>query len=246
MRRHLPNIITISNLFCGIIGILLVLRGHVIGAVLMTTISLLADFLDGFVARRLQVYSLMGKELDSLADMVSFGVLPGVILLRMTGGLAAGDVWLTEGTLPRIDAFIPALAALQVPLFSAVRLAKFNIDPRQSDQFYGVPTPANTILVISLWMIAVWQPDSWMGEALNQPWLIAGLSILLSYLLIADFPLLALKFRDFSWRNNQYRYLLLGGAVLLLIFFQYMGLPLVFLLYLGLSALATLRSKKET
>lgn len=217
---------------------MLVLQGALWGTVIMVGTSLLMDFLDGFVARRLGVSSPIGKELDSLADMVSFGVLPGLVLLRMSGGLTAGVGWLDGGAFPGWPLLLISLAALQVPLFSAVRLAKFNVDTRQEDQFIGVPTPANTLLVVSLWMIAELHPQSWAGQWLHLPWLIAGLSLLLSYLLVAPLPLLALKFKDFSWRQNRSRYVLLAGSALLIALFQYLALPAVFLLYLGLSLFA--------
>jgi CDP-diacylglycerol--serine O-phosphatidyltransferase len=243
MRRHIPNILTVSNLFCGVIGSMLVLVGELWGAVIMVSTSLLADFLDGFVARRLGVSSPIGKELDSLADMVSFGVLPGLVLFRMSGALQAGEAWLEAGTWPGWQMILIGLASLQVPIFSAARLAKFNIDVRQSDHFIGVPTPANTILIVSLWMIATLHPDAWVGQALAWPWLIAGLGLVLSGLLVAELPLLALKFKDFTWAHNRSRYLLLGGSAALLICFQYLALPAVFLLYLGLSVIALRREE---
>jgi len=237
MRRHLPNILTVSNLFCGVLAILSVLRGWWQLTAILTTTSLVADFLDGFVARRLGAASPIGKELDSLADLVSFGLVPGLVLAWM-GGLS--EVFI--GTVSFWALPLAHQAAigvgLLIPAFSAVRLAKFNLDVRQTDQFIGVPTPANTILVISLWLIAERFPEHWLSHLLMLPWLLVGLGALLCFLLVAEFPLLALKFKDFTWRNNRSRYMLIGGSVLLLIGFRFFAPPAVFLLYLGLSVIA--------
>jgi CDP-diacylglycerol---serine O-phosphatidyltransferase len=237
MRRHLPNILTVSNLFCGVLTILSVLRGWWQLAVILAITSLLADFLDGLVARRLDVASPIGKELDSLADLISFGLVPGLVLAWM-GGLSkvfTGEMSFWEIALANQVAIG---VGLLIPAFSAVRLAKFNLDVRQTDQFIGIPTPANTILVISLWLIAEKFPEHWLSVMLAQPWLLVGLGALLCFLLVAELPLLALKFQDFSWRNNRSRYLLIGGAVLLLMGLQFFAPPAIFLLYLGLSVIA--------
>ncbi len=237
MRRHLPNILTVSNLFCGVLAILAVLSGWWQLTAILTITSLLADFLDGFLARRLGVASPIGKELDSLADLISFGLVPGLVLAWM-GGLSA--VFTGEASFWSIPLAhqVAIGVGLLIPAFSAVRLAKFNLDVRQTDQFIGVPTPANTILVISLWLIAERFPGHWLSGLLAQPWLLVGLGALLCFLLVAKFPLLALKFKDFSWRNNRSRYLLIGGSALLLIGFRFFAPPAVFLLYLGLSVIA--------
>lgn len=235
MRQHIPNTLTVSNLFCGVLAILAVLQGDWLLTTILVVVSLLADFLDGFVARRLGVSSPMGKELDSMADMVSFGVVPGLIMAWM-GGLE-NLLPLSEATfLPMPGENLLAIgAALLIPVFSAVRLAKFNLDTRQSQYFIGVPTPANTMLVLSLWVIHERHPDLWLSQGLDSPWLIAALSVACSLLLVAELPLLALKFKNFSWAHNRYRYLLILGSAALLLFLRAMAVPLIFGLYLGLS-----------
>lgn len=236
MRSHLPNIITLSNLFCGTLAIFSTLQGLWPLTALLIGLALLADFLDGFVARQLGVASPLGQELDSLADMVSFGVVPGLVLTRLAGldllALAPAQAWApapTQGA--------ALLAALLIPIFSAVRLAKFNLDTRQSTQFIGVPTPTNTLLIVSLWVIVERAPDHWLSQFLRQPWALLVLTALLCYLLVAELPLLALKFRDVSLRHNWARYLLLAGSLVLLLLLQEMAFPLIFVLYLLLSFL---------
>lgn len=232
MRHHVPNLITVSNLFCGVLAILALLKGDAALVAILIGTALLMDFLDGFVARKLQVTSPLGKELDSLADMVSFGLLPGIAMASMAG--LSLTKWEGIEALSFVS-LIGIFSALLIPIFSAVRLAKYNLDDRQSERFLGLPTPANGILITSLWFISQTQPDHWLSQALAQPWVVAILSLLLCYLLVAELPLLSLKFQDFSFFRNQSRYLLLAGSGLLLIWLREMAAPLIIFFYLGLS-----------
>lgn len=202
-------------------------------AAYMILVALFMDFLDGFVARMLKVSSPVGKELDSLADMVSFGVVPAMILVRMIensqGVSFPGlEIWSVDNW---------SLLGLLVAVFSALRLAKFNLDDRQSDAFYGLPTPANTILILSLWLIVSYWPEHWMANLINHPKVLLGIGIFSCYILVAEVKLIALKFKDFSLKGNLARFLLLGISLLFLAIFQVIGIPYIIVAYLLLSAL---------
>jgi CDP-diacylglycerol--serine O-phosphatidyltransferase len=179
------------------------------------------DFLDGFVARLLGVSSPIGKELDSLADCITFGVLPAVILFVLLKGLTS-------------DPYLP-FSAFLIAVFSALRLAKFNIDTRQSEAFIGVPTPANALLIGSLPLIMSHQA-SFSPYFLRLEVLLPFI-VLMSYLLVAELPLFALKFKNYAWQGNQIRYIFLLLALLLLLSLQYLAVPLAVGLYVLLSGL---------
>ena len=191
------------------------------------------DFLDGFAARLLKVHSEIGKQLDSLADMVTFGVLPGMILFNLI------QPTLRANELPSQLAFITFL----IPVFSALRLAKFNIDTRQSDSFIGVPTPANSILIGSLPLILKYNP-SFECLILN-PYFLIITTIIMSYLLVAELPLFALKFKNFTWADNKIRYIFLVLSLILLFAFQFTGIPFTILLYIVLSVINNLQKRKN-
>jgi CDP-diacylglycerol--serine O-phosphatidyltransferase len=238
MKQHLPNFFTASNLFCGMVALVFIGTGNITGATIMVATSLLMDLLDGLVARAVGVSSPIGKELDSLADMVSFGAVPGFVMARLiqeaTGGEFLPETLWTPATTGEFPWF---LAGFIITILSAVRLARFNLDERQSDAFFGVPTPTNTVVIFSLWMTREWQADSWLEPVVQNHWLLLGITLLCSYLLIADIRLIANKFEHFRWRGNEFRYLLIILAIALLVIFQYAGVPFVLLLYLGMSFL---------
>ncbi|UBM60675.1 CDP-diacylglycerol--serine O-phosphatidyltransferase [Marinilongibacter aquaticus] len=219
----IPNFITLGNLACGMYGIQCALLGDLKMAAGMIALAMLLDFLDGFAARILKMASPIGKELDSLADVVSFGVLPSFILFA-----------LIQNESGKYLAFLPAL-------FSALRLAKFNLDERQSDTFYGVPTPTNALLVAAFPFL---MGGSFFAPILGDPFYWAY-SMLISFLLVWDYPLLALKFKDFSWKNNRFRYTLLLSSLVLLLSVQVSAIPFIFILYLVLSFFSNASEKKQ-
>ncbi len=174
------------------------------------------DFFDGFAARWLKVSSPIGKELDSLADMVSFGVLPAITMFT----------WLDRFHLP---APVP-YTALLLAIFSALRLAKFNVDDRQTDSFIGLPTPANALFITALPFL-----PAFLQGAFQEPWLLVAISVTFSALLVAPLELFALKFKDFSWKHNSLRFTFLLVSVFLIAVWQAGAIPLVILVYLSLS-----------
>jgi CDP-diacylglycerol---serine O-phosphatidyltransferase len=174
------------------------------------------DFFDGFAARMLKVSSPIGKELDSLADVVSFGVLPAMVMYKMLADGSASDV-------------IPYVGFM-IAMFSALRLAIFNVDETQSDSFKGLNTPANTLFITSLPLL-----HDKVGDWLYLPTTLIAITIIFSFLLVSRIEIFALKFKNFSWADNKVRFTFLILSVLLLIFLQIIAVPLIILLYIALS-----------
>ena len=220
MLKHIPNLLTISNLICGCIALYFTFHNNLVFAAYLIVLAALFDFMDGAAARLLKVSGPMGKELDSLADMVSFGVVPGSIVFN-----------LLETSSLSTYSFI----ALTIPAFSAYRLAKFNVDDRQSESFIGLPTPANCLFFISFPLISTFQAESFIAEIIEMPEVLIGLTILLSLALVSEIPLFALKFNNLKFTDNKLRFMFIGIAILLLALLQFSAVPLIVLLYLVLS-----------
>jgi len=193
----LPNLITLVNLFSGCIAVVFLFHHNIKAVLICIGCSLAADFLDGFVARAIKSYSEMGKELDSLADMISFGFLPGCIMFYLLQG----------GSLDQIQWI--ALLGFIVPLFSALRLAKFNIDTRQTDSFMGLATPSATLFIVGL-LILFWQDKA---DMLFQTPVLLIITATISILMVIDLPMFSLKFKGFSWKGNEIRYIFIIFAV---------------------------------
>lgn len=218
MKRHLPNFLTCCNLLSGCLGIVFVLEGRDIPAAYLVWLAGLFDFFDGFAARMLKVASPIGKELDSLADVVSFGVLPALVMYKM----------ISASTDSSILPFIGFLIAV----FSALRLAIFNVDETQTDSFRGLNTPANTLFITSLPLL---HDD--VGRWLYEPWVLITITVVFSFLLVSRIEFFAFKFKNFRWQDNQIRFTFLLVAVLLLAVLQIPAIPIIILLYIVLSLL---------
>jgi CDP-diacylglycerol--serine O-phosphatidyltransferase len=216
MTRHLPNFLTCCNLLCGCFGIVFLLEGRAVPTAYFVWASCFFDFLDGFAARMLKVSSNIGKELDSLADMVSFGLLPALIMYKLL------DASTTQEYVPYI--------AFMVAAFSALRLAIFNVDETQRDSFKGLNTPANTIFISSLPLLAG-QAGSWLFEPIT----LIIITVVFSFLLVSRIDIFALKFKNFTWRDNKLRFTFLMLSVLLLATLQIIAIPLIIILYITLS-----------
>ncbi|MBF9237074.1 CDP-alcohol phosphatidyltransferase family protein [Hymenobacter sp. BT683] len=225
MKRHLPNAITCLNLLCGCLALTYIFAGRLDLGAWFVAAAAVADFADGLVARALRVSSAIGKDLDSLADMVSFGVVPGAILFK----LLTLDANLATGVLQ----WLP-YAGFTVSIFSALRLAKFNNDTRQTTSFIGLPTPACTLVVASLPLILAHDQFE-LASIILHPGLLLGLTAVLSGLLVAELPLFALKFKNLRWGDNRRRFLFLMLAAVLLLWLRAAAVPLVVLLYVLLS-----------
>ena len=220
MLAHIPNFLTLCNLACGCYGIVAVFRGDVHMGSMMIWAGALFDFLDGFAARMMKKYSSIGKDLDSLADLVTFCLLPATIMFLLMEQESSNKIF-------------PYMGYILV-IFGALRLAKFNNDTRQGEFFYGLPVPAAAIFVSGLPYIATLENGAITAAISNQYTLIA-ITIILSVLMVSDFKLMSLKFSDFSIKGNWQRYLLLLSSLVLLLFWQFAALPVIISLYLVLS-----------
>ena len=229
MKKEIPNLLTLGNLLAGCIGLWFVMQGDLVSASYCMFISLVCDFFDGFLARALQAYSDLGKELDSLADMVSFGVLPAFILFSLVE-LSCGS----QCTVGILGFYKPFLVFALV-LMSAYRLAKFNIDTRQSDQFIGVPTPANGLFIASLPLIIHFQPE-YTAYILSFKGLLIY-SVVMSYLLVCELPLLAFKFKTWDWKSNQVKFIFLIFCIAALVMLKFAAIPVLVIAYILLSGL---------
>jgi CDP-diacylglycerol--serine O-phosphatidyltransferase len=232
IRRNIPNALTCGNLLCGCIGVVEAFHNNLILSCLLIGVALIFDFLDGFFARLLKVTSPIGRDLDSLADMVTFGVLPSIIMYQ-----------LLMQSIPDLFGIWKAYAALIIAIFSAVRLAKFNNDPRQSDSFIGVPTPANAMLIASLPLIVHTESAFWKEIIINTTNLLI-LSAIMCYALIMELPLIALKFKNFGWKGNESRFVLIGITVLLLTTLKFLAVPAILIVYVLLSVADNVRKKR--
>ena len=225
MKKHIPNLITLLNLLSGCIALVFVSQDNFWFAFYFVCLGIFFDFFDGFFARILKVQSPLGVQLDSLADMVTSGVVPGFVMFKMLSELSS-------------DAFLPYFGFI-ITLGSCYRLAKFNIDTRQTDSFIGLPTPANALFILSLPLIS----QVFVADLLSNVWVLMGISILSAFILNAELPLFSLKIKNFSLAKYKLQIAFLILAVILLLVFQMLGLPLVILLYVLLSAFNTMQKK---
>lgn len=232
IRKNIPNALTCANLLCGCIGVVEVFHNNILLSCLLIGIALVFDFFDGFAARLLKVTSPIGRDLDSLADMVTFGLLPSMIVYQ-----------LLMQSIPDLFGMWKAYPAFLIAIFSALRLAKFNNDPRQSDTFIGVPTPANAMLIASLPLILHFYGDDWKWLIVNTTnlWI---LTVVMSFLLVAEVPLLALKFKSFGWKGNEVRFSFILISILFLLVLKILAIPVIILFYIVLSVLNNLIAKK--
>lgn len=219
MKKHIPNAITCANLFSGCIGVVFAFKGDLETAAYFVLISGILDFFDGMVARLLNVKSEIGKQLDSLADMVSFGFLPGVVMFQL---LMVSDY---------TSAYLPYLGFI-ITVFSALRLAKFNIDERQTEDFIGLNTPMNTLFIVSLSFIGKDYPTI-IGSTIT---LIAIIAIT-SYLLVSEIKIFSFKLSDTSWQKNKMKYIFLLLSFVLIAFLKFVAIPFILVLYISLSIL---------
>ncbi|MDQ1769795.1 CDP-diacylglycerol--serine O-phosphatidyltransferase [Labilibaculum sp. A4] len=243
--KHIPNSITCLNLLSGCTASLMAMEGYLVNAAFLILLAAVFDFFDGLAARVLKAYSPMGKELDSLADMVSFGFAPGVIALAYLKNAVLGS--------PSAD-FVPAelsysqiallLSAFIIPIFSALRLAKFNIDTRQTSSFIGVPTPANAMFWASLPLVLHYGNYPQIEISLANPILLIAAILITSYLLVTEIPMFALKVKSLAWKENKIRYLFLITLLVLAILLKWLVIPMILFVYIGFSLLDNILNKK--
>ncbi len=243
MKKQIPNLITVLNLLCGCLAILFVVSGDLVISSFLVIAGMFFDFFDGLVARLLHVQSKLGVQLDSLADMVSFGVVPGLMMFQLLNkslmpqelrtGFEATET--LKGFEPGMS-FIPFIGMLII-IASAYRLAKFNIDNRQSDNFIGLPTPANTLLIISLPLIFQYQYSPFLEQVIFNHWFLIALTIVSSLLLNAEIKLFSLKFKSWDFNANQVRYIFLALSIAAIIALKFIAIPFIIIIYIVVSLL---------
>lgn len=241
IKKHIPNTITLLNLVCGCLAIISTFHKTFELTAILVVLAALFDFFDGFAARLLQVHSDMGKQLDSLADMVTFGVVPGFVMYE----LIIFDIGNASAYIaPNEPVWYLAYFALLIPVFSAYRLAKFNIDTRQNDSFIGLPTPANALFICFLPMLMIPEGNP-IAAILIKPYFLIALCFIQAYLMIAELPLIALKFKQFGFKGNEWRYTLILLTLVLLIIIKAKAIPLIIILYVALSILQNITNKSK-
>jgi CDP-diacylglycerol--serine O-phosphatidyltransferase len=223
IKKHIPNLITLLNLFSGCIALIFAIDMDFERAFFFVSLGIFLDFFDGFFARLFKVSSPLGLQLDSLADMVTSGLVPGFVMFTM----------LSNGN-PTTSNWIPYLGFI-ITLGSCYRLANFNIDTRQTDSFIGLPTPANALFILSLPLVMQHTNLEFLYEILKNKWVLLSITALSAYILNAEIPLFSLKIKSFDFSKNKLQLIFLASSVVLLIVFQFLGIPLVILFYVLLS-----------
>lgn len=241
--RYIPNLITLLNLFLGCIALVEVMQGRPANAAFIIGLCAVLDFVDGAAARLLKAWSPLGQQLDSLADLISFGVVPAAIVYHyLEEAVQSLNHEAAQIVLPAMAFFIS--------VFSALRLARFNLITKQENDFTGLPTPANALLIASLPLVLVHaDPGSLVHAVLSDfvknPWLLVGFTLIVSGLLVSPIRMFSLKVKSLNWHENKFRYILLGGCLALLIILGLASLPFFLIFYLLLSLVYHMSVKKN-
>lgn len=229
IKRYIPNSLTLLNLFCGCVAIVFIADSNFEMSFYFVSLGIFFDFFDGFFARRFNVSGPLGVQLDSLADMITSGLVPGFLMFKMLSNLQE-----FEG-----NNFIP-FAGFIITLGACYRLANFNIDTRQTDSFIGLPTPANTLFIMSLPLIA----NSFIYDFVINQWVLISITLLSAFIMNAEIPLFSLKIKKLNFSDNKLQVLFLLFSILLLILFQFTGIALVIISYVLLSVINNKLLKK--
>lgn len=242
IRKHIPNFITCLNIISGCIAVIMAIKGELSVAVIFIFAAALFDFLDGMAAHLLKAYSPIGKDLDSLADMISFGLAPGMVMMVLVEYSLFGiNVRAEKFTALSFWELTCISSVLLIPVFSALRLAKFNIDTRQTTSFIGLPTPANAIFISALALITEHGKYEAIDSLLLQPWLLILITVGMSLLLVSELPLFSLKFRNFSWKENKVRFIFLAISAILIMALNIYGIAAAILMFILISILLKLK-----
>jgi CDP-diacylglycerol--serine O-phosphatidyltransferase len=236
IKKYIPNTLTSFNLLSGVVAITFIMENSLIAASLLIFLAAVFDFLDGMAARILDARSEIGKQMDSLADVISFGVAPGILIFHMISLHCIGSC----NVLERMH--IAPYFALLIPLCGAWRLAKFNLDLRQEEMFYGLPIPANALFFASIPLVIYLQPRmfslirlDFMVDFFSNTRILAMLSVFFAYLMISEFRMFSVKFKSLGWKNNKVQFIFLISSVILVLLFSVTAIPFIILDYLLLS-----------
>ena len=240
MIKQIPNIITSLNLLCGCVAIMFAVSGDLVSASFFAFAGIFLDFFDGLAARVLNAQSQVGLQLDSLADVVTSGVLPGIVMVQLLSEALTGTsldisaIFSDTANSTSIESYLPFIGLL-IAVASGYRLAKFNVDTRQTTSFIGLPVPANTLLILSLPLIISFQASQQITEVILTPWFLIIITLVSCVLLNAEIPLFGLKFKTWNFKDNAVRYLFLISSILLLVVLKFIAIPIIIFLYILVS-----------
>jgi CDP-diacylglycerol--serine O-phosphatidyltransferase len=240
MIKQIPNIITSLNLLCGCVAIMFAVSGDLVSASFFAFAGIFLDFFDGLAARVLNAQSQVGLQLDSLADVVTSGVLPGIVMVQLLSEALTGTsldistIFSDTANSTSIESYLPFIGLL-IAVASGYRLAKFNVDTRQTTSFIGLPVPANTLLILSLPLIISFQASQQITEVILTPWFLIIITLVSCVLLNAEIPLFGLKFKTWNFKDNAVRYLFLIASILLLVVLKFIAIPIIIFLYILVS-----------
>jgi len=244
IKKHVPNFITLLNLSCGLLATIAIFKGYYDEAFIFVCLGIFFDFWDGFFARKFNVSGELGLQLDSLADMVTSGVVPGLMMFRLIETIQSTQTQynVTEDTF--YMGVVPYLGFL-ITIASAYRLAKFNIDKRQIDSFIGLPTPANALFIMSIPMIQYFDDYEGVTNLLDNPYILMVITLASAYFLNANIPLFSLKLKSFAWEKAKLQYLFMGFAILLFLLFDFIAIPVIVLSYILISVIINSKVKAK-
>ncbi len=244
MKSYIPNFLTLLNILSGCIATVFAVLNQLEWAALFVFIGIFFDFFDGLAARALNVQSEIGVQLDSLADVITSGLVPGVVMFQLLNMSQSGGWNLAFGhevteSMAWYGGKINTISFLgfAITLASAYRLAKFNVDENQVSSFVGLPTPANALMILSLPLILMYHNNEFLGGIILNPWFLVGLTALSAYLLNSPIKLFALKFKNWSFKENGVRYLFLIGSLIMLLTLKFLAIPLIIVFYILASLL---------
>ena len=250
MKRHIPNLITLLNVFCGSVAAVFAVLNQLELAAFFVFLGIIFDFFDGMAARILDVKSDLGLQLDSLADVITSGLVPGIVMFQLLGMSMSGGWNLDISPEAANDTFWVGLKVAPLPfigflitLASAYRLAKFNLDENQVSSFIGLPTPANALLILSLPLILLYQNNDFLNSMILNQWFLIGVTLLSTYLLNSKLELFALKFNTWSFKENSQRYFFLIGSLVLLMTLKYLAIPAIIIFYILSSVVGNISRK---
>lgn len=237
IKKHIPNAITLLNLSTGLLAIIAIFRGYFDEAFIFVCLGIFLDFWDGFLARKFNVAGPLGVQLDSLADMVTCGVVPGLMMFRLFEDIqqTQPEYMLTEETF--YMGFVPYLGFL-ITIASCYRLANFNIDTRQTDSFIGLPTPANALVIMSIPMIQYANDFEMLTAILYNPYVLLVITLISAYILNAEIPLFSLKIKEFTWSKYKMQILFLIGSLLSFFILGFVAIPLIIISYVLVSVIS--------
>lgn len=242
IRKNIPNFITCLNVVSGSLAVLFAVKGELTISVIFIIAATIFDFFDGMTARLLKAYSPMGKELDSLADMISFGLAPGALMMVMMEYALFGiNVRAESFTALSLWEISCISASLLIPVFSALRLAKFNIDTRQTDSFIGLPTPANALFIAALALISEHGKYEVLDAFILQPVVLLVITVIMSLLLVSELPMFSLKLKNLSWANNKVRFIFLAISAALILAFNIYGIAAAIMTFILISVILKLK-----